>query len=62
MRNSEARKYARWSLAAAGLLALAVAGVYLRNVFLAGGRAFEFSGGALFTVFVKGAGFVLSCF
>jgi LPS export ABC transporter protein LptC len=35
MRNSEAQKYARWSLAAAGLLALVVAGVYLRNVFLA---------------------------
>src|SRR5258708_30887009 len=35
MRNSEARKYARWSLAAAGLLALVVAGVYLRNILLA---------------------------
>jgi lipopolysaccharide export system protein LptA len=35
MRNSEARRYARWSLAAAGLLALAVAGVYVRNAFLA---------------------------
>jgi LPS export ABC transporter protein LptC len=35
MRNSEAQRYARWSLAAAGLLALIVAGVYLRNVFLA---------------------------
>ena len=28
MRNSEAQKYARWSLAAAGLLAVVVAGVY----------------------------------
>ena len=35
MLNSEAQKYARWSLAAAGLLALVVAGVYLRNVWLA---------------------------
>lgn len=35
MRNSEAQRYARWSLAAAGLLALAVAGVYLRNSYLA---------------------------
>src|ERR1700720_2323198 len=35
MRNSEAQKYARWSLAAAGLLAAVVAGVYLRNVLLA---------------------------
>jgi len=35
MRNSEARRYARWSLAAATLLAAAVAGVYLRNVWLA---------------------------
>ena len=35
MRNSEAQKYARWSLAAAGLLALVVAGVYLRNILLA---------------------------
>src|SRR5580693_4955598 len=35
MRNSEARRYARWSLAAAGLLAVVVAGVYLRNVWLA---------------------------
>jgi len=35
MRNSEAQRYARWSLAAAGLLALVVAGVYLRNVFIA---------------------------
>ena len=31
MRNSEAQKYARWSLAAAGLLAAVVAGVYLPN-------------------------------
>src|ERR1700688_2606499 len=35
MRNSEARKYAQWSLAAAGLLAVVVAGVYLRNTWLA---------------------------
>ncbi len=35
MRNSEAQKYARWSLAVAGLLAIAVAGVYGRNVWLA---------------------------
>jgi len=35
MRNSEARRYARWSLAAAGLLAAAVAGVYARNTWLA---------------------------
>src|ERR1700687_2777608 len=35
MRNSEARKYAQWSLTAAGLLAVVVAGVYLRNVWLA---------------------------
>jgi lipopolysaccharide export system protein LptA/lipopolysaccharide export system protein LptC len=35
MRNSEAQKYARWSLAAAGLLAGVVAGVYLRNVWVA---------------------------
>jgi lipopolysaccharide export system protein LptA len=35
MRNSEAQKYARWSLTAAGLLAVVVAGVYLRNVWLA---------------------------
>jgi LPS export ABC transporter protein LptC len=35
MRNSEAQRYARWSLAAAGLLALVVAGVYLRNVWIA---------------------------
>src|SRR5580704_17781832 len=35
MRNSEAQKYARWSLAAAGLLAGVVAGVYLRNVLVA---------------------------
>jgi LPS export ABC transporter protein LptC len=35
MRNSEAQRYARWSLAAAGLLAVVVAGVYLRNVWLA---------------------------
>src|ERR1700685_3954204 len=34
MRNSEARRYARWSLAAAGLLPAAVAGVYLRNLLL----------------------------
>jgi LPS export ABC transporter protein LptC len=35
MRNSEAQRYARWSAAAAGLLAMIVAGVYLRNVWLA---------------------------
>ena len=35
MRNSEAQKYARWSLAAAGLLAAAVAGLYARNSWLA---------------------------
>ena len=35
MRNTEALRYARWSLAAAALLALAVAGVYLRNAYLA---------------------------
>ncbi len=35
MRNSEARRYARWSLAAAGLLAAVVSGVYLRNLILA---------------------------
>ncbi len=35
MRNSEAQRYARWSLAAAGLLAVAVAGVYARNTWLA---------------------------
>ncbi len=35
MRNSEAQKYARWSLAAAGLLAVVVTGVYLRNIWLA---------------------------
>jgi LPS export ABC transporter protein LptC len=35
MRNSEAQKYARWSLAAAGLLAVVVAGVYARNMWVA---------------------------
>ena len=35
MRNSEAQRYARWSLAAAGVLAAAVAGVYARNSWLA---------------------------
>ena len=35
MRNSEAQRYARWSLAAAGLLAVVVAGVYGRNNWLA---------------------------
>jgi LPS export ABC transporter protein LptC len=35
MRNSEAQRYARWSLAAAGLLALVVGGIYLRNVWIA---------------------------
>jgi LPS export ABC transporter protein LptC len=35
MRNSEAQTYARWSLAAAGVLAAVVAGVYLRNIWVA---------------------------
>jgi hypothetical protein len=35
MRNSEARRYARWSAAVATLLALVVAGVYVRGVFVA---------------------------
>ncbi len=35
MRNSEAQKYARWSLAVAALLAVMVAGVYGRNTWLA---------------------------
>src|SRR4029077_11859905 len=35
MLNSEAQKYARWSLAAAGLLAVVVGGGYLRNAWLA---------------------------
>jgi len=35
MRNSEARTYARWSLAAAGFLAAIVVGVYLRNIWMA---------------------------
>jgi lipopolysaccharide export system protein LptA len=35
MRNTEALRYARWSLAAAAMLALVVAGVYARNVWLA---------------------------
>ena len=35
MRNSEAQRYARWSAAAAVLLAAVVAGVYLRNTWLA---------------------------
>src|SRR5579862_3073533 len=35
MRNSQAQRYARWSLAAAGLLAVVVAGVYARNAWLA---------------------------
>ncbi|HVA94907.1 MAG TPA: LPS export ABC transporter periplasmic protein LptC [Candidatus Dormibacteraeota bacterium] len=34
MRNSEAQRYARWSAAVAALLALILAGVYLRNVWL----------------------------
>ncbi len=34
MRNSEAQRYARWSAVVAALLALIVAGVYLRNVWL----------------------------
>src|SRR5580692_3109326 len=35
MRNSEARRYARWSAGAAILLATVVAGVYLRGVWVA---------------------------
>src|SRR3984957_9361021 len=35
MRNSEAQKYARWSLAVAGLLAGVGAGVYAKNIWLA---------------------------
>jgi len=35
MRNSEARRYARWSAGVAMLLALAVAGVYLRGAWVA---------------------------
>lgn len=35
MRNSEARRYARWSAVVAALLALIVAGMYLRNLWLA---------------------------
>src|SRR5579872_3036563 len=35
MRNSEARRYARWAAGVAMLLALAVAGVYLRGVWIA---------------------------
>jgi lipopolysaccharide export system protein LptA len=35
MRNTEAQRYARWSLAVAFLLAVVVAGVYLRNVYIA---------------------------
>jgi lipopolysaccharide export system protein LptA len=35
MRNSEAQRYARWSLVVAGVLAVIVAGVYLRNLWLA---------------------------
>jgi lipopolysaccharide export system protein LptA len=35
MRNSEAQRYARWSAAAAGVLAVIVAGVYIRNVWRA---------------------------
>src|ERR1700686_1801052 len=35
MRNSEARRYARWSAAVAILLAIVVAGVYLRGVWVA---------------------------
>jgi LPS export ABC transporter protein LptC len=35
MRNSEARRYARWSAGVAMLLALVVAGVYLRGVWVA---------------------------
>jgi LPS export ABC transporter protein LptC len=35
MRNTEAQRYARWSLAVAFLLAVVVTGVYLRNVYIA---------------------------
>ena len=35
MRNSEAQRYARWSATVAILLAMVVAGVYLRNLYLA---------------------------
>jgi lipopolysaccharide export system protein LptA len=35
MRNSEAQRYARWSAAVAAVLALVVASVYLRNVWVA---------------------------
>src|SRR5258706_6245181 len=35
MRNSEARRYARWAAGVAMLLALVVAGVYLRGVWVA---------------------------
>ena len=35
MRNTEAQRYARWSLAAAAVLAQDVAGVYVRNVYIA---------------------------
>jgi hypothetical protein len=35
MRNSEAQRYARWSAAVAMLLAVVVAGVYLRRVWQA---------------------------
>jgi hypothetical protein len=34
MRNSEAQRYARWSAAVATPLAVVVAGVYLRRVWL----------------------------
>jgi len=35
MRNSEARRYARWAAGVAMVLALVVAGVYLRGVWVA---------------------------
>ena len=35
MRNSEARRYARWSAGVAGLLAVVVTGVYLRGLWVA---------------------------
>ncbi len=35
MRNSEARRYARWSAVGGALVALLVAGVYLRNLWIA---------------------------
>ena len=39
MRNSEAQRYARWSATVAALLAVMVAGVYLRNAYIANQEA-----------------------